>query len=174
MRSILVFFIGLYLGLLVFMPKESLFFTLQKVLSQKNIYINSDIKNSLISLLLKKSVVYYKGMDIAKIKNIKIFPYLLYNFIEVDGVKINFGNYKINNLNFVYSVINPVKLKIYGDSRFGKLEGEANLRKKELKVYVLDLKDSKLKRFLKKDKKGYFYYNTPRIKTKKFLLKCED
>jgi len=158
MKKILFFFIGLYLGLFVFMPKESLFFTVQKILNQKDIYINSNVKNSFFSLILKKSTIFYNKIDIAKIENIEIFPYLFYNLIEADDIKMSFGNYKIKNLNLVYNVIDPFNFKIYGKSNFGKIEGGINLKKRELKVYILNLKDLKLRRFLKKDKKGYFYY----------------
>ena len=157
MKKFFIFCIGLFIGILVFMPKDNLYYTIQKYLSKENIYINSDIKNS-FNLNLKNGDIYENGVNFAKFQQIKIYPFIIFNQIKAKNITIEFQNLKINNLKITYSIINPIKIYIKGISNFGKIEGEINLIKKFVKVYILNLTNNNLKNFLQKDKKGYFYY----------------
>jgi hypothetical protein len=157
MKKFFLFLLGLFLGFVLFMPKDNLYYTLQNFLQKQNIYINSDIKNN-ISLNLKNGTVYYNKMDIAKFKKIYVFPFVFYNEIKAEKVTLNIGNYKINSLRAFYSIFFPVKIFIKGESNFGKIGGYVDLIKREAKIYIYNLTNSALKQFLIKDKKGYFYY----------------
>jgi hypothetical protein len=157
MKKFFLFLAGFLMGLIIFMPKDNLYYTFQDYLKKENIYINSDIK-SRISLYLKNGVVYYNGMDISKFENTEILPFIFYNQIKGKNITLNIGNYKINSLNIVYTVFYPIKIFVKGDSSFGKIDGEVNLIKKEVKIYIKNLTNNSLKRFLRKDNKGYFYY----------------
>jgi hypothetical protein len=157
MKKIFLFLAGFVMGLIIFMPKDNLYYTFQDYLKKEKIYINSDIKSG-ISLDLKNGVVYYNGMDILNFKDINIFPFIFYNEIKAKNINLNMGNYKINSIKIIYSIFYPVKIFVKGKSNFGQLNGNINLIKREIKVYILNLTDNSLKRFLRKDKKGYFYY----------------
>jgi hypothetical protein len=157
MKKFFLFLAGFLMGLIIFMPKDNLYYTFQDYLKKENIYINSDIKSG-ISLYLKNGVVYYNGMDISKFENTEILPFIFYNQIKGKNITLNIGNYKINSLNIVYTVFYPIKIFVKGDSSFGKIDGEVNLIKKEVKIYIKNLTNNSLKKFLRKDDKGYFYY----------------
>jgi hypothetical protein len=157
MKKIFLFLAGLLIGLIVFMPKDNLYYTLQNYLKKEKIYINSNIKSGL-SLKLKNGIVYYKGMDILKFKNINIFPFIYYNEINGQNIKLNMGDYRINTIKIIYIVFYPVRIFLKGESNFGKIKGYIDLIKREVRIYILNLTDKSLKRFLQKDKKGYFYY----------------
>jgi len=160
MKKIFIFLIGLIIGLTVFMPKKSLYFTLQHFLQKEKIYINSEINSNIISLNLKNGTIFYKGIDAIKFKDIVIYPFLLFNNIKANNINIDFENLNINNLDLAYSIINPLKIYIKGDSNFGKIDGVVDLVNRKIKVYILNLNNSTLKAILKKDKKGYFYYES--------------
>ena len=160
MKKFFIFLIGLIIGLIVFMPKKNLYFTLQHFLQKEKIYINSEINSNIISLNLKNGTIFYKGIDAVKFKNIFIYPFLFFNNIKATNIKIDFGNLNINNLDVTYSIINPLKVYIKGDSNFGKIDGSIDLVNRKIKVYILNLNNSTLKAILKKDKKGYFYYES--------------
>ena len=153
--KILTAFIGFLLGLIVFMPKDNIYFKIQEILSKQNIYINSDIKNSL-SLELKNGTVFVKKMDIAYFDKCEIYPYIFWNKIECKNINIA-NQYKIKEIKTSYSLINPLKINISGNSNFGKIEGEINIFDKKGKIYITKLTNSLIKKYLKKDKKGYFY-----------------
>jgi hypothetical protein len=157
MKKILLFLLGLYIGFIVFMPRDNLYYTFQDYLKNKKIYINSDI-NSNIVLHLKKGILYYNGMDILKFKEINILPFVFYNEISGKDIDLNAGNYKIYNTKVLYSLFYPLKVFIKGKSNFGKIDGKIDLIKREVKIYVLNLTNNSLKNFLRKDKEGYYYY----------------
>ncbi len=157
MKRIIIFVFGLFIGVIIFMPKDNLYFTLQKYLAKEKIYINSKIKSNL-KLTLYNGTIYQNDIDFAYFKKIDIMPFLLYNNIKVKNLKINFQNYKIKTLNITYSILNPVKIYISGKSSFGIISGEINLLKRFIRIYILNLSDVNLKTFLRKDNKGYFYY----------------
>ena len=157
MKKFTVFIVGLFLGLIVFMPKDNLYFTLQKYLAKENIYINSKI-NSFNTLNLENGTVYYNGMDIITFNKIKIFPFVFFNRIDVNNLKIKLENLDIKQADITYSILNPLKVYIKGSSNFGDIDGEIDLIKRKIKIYILNLNNRFLKNMLKKDKKGYFYY----------------
>lgn len=153
--KILTAIAGFLLGLIIFMPKDNIYFKIQEILSKKNIYINSDIKNSL-ALELKNGTVFVNKMDLAYFDRCEIYPYIFWNKIECNNINIA-NQYKITNINGSYSIINPFKIKISGNSNFGKIEGEINIFDKNGRIYITKLTNSLIKRYLKKDKKGYYY-----------------
>ena len=157
MKKFLIFLCGLIFGLIVFMPRDNLYYTLQKYLSKENIYINSDIDSS-ININLKKGTVYYNGMDLVTFNKVIISPFIFFNKIEADNIKIKFQDLKITKIDVIYSIINPLKVYIKGSSNFGEINGYIDLVKRKIKIYILNLNNNFLKNFLKKDKKGYFYY----------------
>ena len=157
MKKILIFFAGFLIGLIIFMPKDNLYFTFQKFLASQNIFINSKIKNTL-TLTLYNGKIYQNGINLASFKETTIIPFILYNKISAKDININFQNYKIKNLDITYTLLNPIKIYISGNANFGKIEGIINLFEHFIKIYIFNLNDSNLKPFLKKDKKGYYYY----------------
>jgi hypothetical protein len=157
MKKFFLLLVGFLIGFIVFMPKDNLYYTLQDFLKKQNIYVNSDIKST-ITLKLKNGTVYYNHMDISKFQKIVILPFIFYNEIKANEVILNIENYKINSLKAFYSIFYPIKIFIKGDSNFGKIDGNIDLIKKEAKIYIYNLTNDSLKRFLRKDKKGYFYY----------------
>ena len=158
MKKFFIFLIGLIIGLTVFMPKKSLYFTLQHFLQKEKIYINSEINSNIISLNLKNGTIFYKGIDAVKFKDVFIYPFLFFNSLKATNIDIDFGNLNISNLDITYSIINPSKIYIKGDSNFGRIDGIVDLIDRKIKVYILNLSNSTLKAILRKDKKGYFYY----------------
>ena len=156
MKKIFTVIFGFLLGLYVFMPKKNIVFFIQKELSKYNVYINTSIHTDLFSVTLANSEVFYKGMDLASVKKIKIYPFVFYNKINIDNVTLNIGNYKIKKIYVTYSVLSPKKavIKLFSD----KIAANGYIDIFNKKIYLRFTKtDNTLSRFLKKDKKGYFF-----------------
>jgi hypothetical protein len=153
MKKLLIFIIGFLIGTIVFMPKQELFFKVLEILHNKNIDIISKTEENPLFLKISDAKVYYLNLHSATIKEITVYPYILFNKIEAKNIKINLGDFKIKSLNITY--IPFLNAKLTGKSNFGEFEGEANLN--EIKIYIKN-PSNKIKTFLKKDKKGYFYY----------------
>jgi len=161
MKKLLIFFsflIGFYIGFIIFMPKNELIFTIEKYLKKENIYINANYKEHLFNEEIKNAKIFINSINLIKFKNAKIFPFIFYNKINIKNILIHFQNLKINYLNISHSIINPFKVFITGDSNFGKINGFIDLKNRILKVYIINLTNKNLKSFLRRDKKGYFYY----------------
>jgi len=156
----LAIILSFFIGLVVFVPKENLFFTLQKELNKQHICIDTKTKENLLSLKLRNSKIFVNNINFFNIQKTDILFLLLYNKINIENIKIDFKNLKINHLNIIYSVLNPLNISIKGSANFANIEGNIDLKTKKLKVYLLNLTNSSIKSFLKKDKKGYFYVQT--------------
>jgi len=153
MKKFLLILMGFFLGFIIFMPKEHLFYKLLYILHNKNIDIQTQITKTPFKMKLENTQIYYLKIKTAQVKNVLIKPFIAFNEIEANDIKLNVGNFIIKNLKIVY--IPFLKAKIQGKGNFGEFSGYANL--KEIKIYVKH-PSRRILAFLKKDKKGYFYY----------------
>jgi hypothetical protein len=158
MKKLFIILSGFFVGVIFFIPKQNLFYLLQKELQKNNIYINTSINSNPIKLSLKNSDIFVNGINIAKFKNANIYLYLFYNKITISQIKIDIGDYLIKKLNIIHSILDPTHIKIDAIANFGQIEGDVNILNRELKIYITHLKSYTIKKFLKKDKKGYYYY----------------
>ncbi len=153
----LTIILSFFIGLIIFMPKENLFFTLQKELKKENIFINTKASSNLIDLKLDNSKIFVNKINIANIESIKITPLLFFNKIDLKNIKIDFNHLNVDNLNLTYSILTPFNVDIKGSSNFATIKGFIDLKNRNMKIYLLNLTNKTIKSFLKKDKKGYFY-----------------
>jgi hypothetical protein len=149
--------LGFVIGIVFFLPKENLFFELQKKLAEQNIYINTDIKETPVYLDLKNGTVYVSQMDIVRFKSCRIEPFVLWNKIGCSDINIA-DQYKINRISLNYSLLHPLSVIVKGAGNFGKINGKIDIIGKSGKIYITGLTNPLIKKFLKKDKKGYYYY----------------
>ena len=153
MKKFFLALFGFYIGIIVFMPKESLFYKVLETADKKGINVISKTYQTPIFLEIKNAKIFYLKMPSAQIQKIKIYPFLVYNRIDAKNITLKIGDYKIKNLNIIY--IPFLNAKIKGEASFGTFEGYANF--KEIKIYIKNPKRD-IKGFLRKDNKGYFYY----------------
>ena len=158
MKKAITVFLGFYLGFVVFMPKENIFFTVQKYLAPYKIYINADTAATPLALYLHRGTLFFDGMDIAAFDHCKLYPWLFLNLCTISDTKINVGGFKIQKLRLLYSIVNPLKIYLEGSANFGTLKGYINIKNRELKIYIHHIKNSAIKTYLQKDKEGYFYH----------------
>jgi len=158
MKKFLIFIFGLFIGIFLFLPKNELYYLLQNELKKENIYIVAKSDSYLTKLTLKNGSIFYESMEVARFKIINAYIYLFYDKIEINDLKLEIGNYKVLKATVIYSVINPFKAKITAKANFANIEGYIDLKNRNLKLYFYKIKNYSVKRFLKKDKKGYYYY----------------
>jgi len=158
MKKFFIFLISFYIGFIIFMPKSNLLFSLEKYLKHQNIYLNATYKENIFKLNIKNAKIFINKINLIDFKEAHIMPFIFYNKLEIKNIFIHFQNLKVSNLDINYSILNPLKILIKGNSNFGKIEGFVNLKDKFIKIYILNLTNNNIKSFLQKDKKGYFYY----------------
>ena len=158
------FFLSLIL-LWLFAPKVELYYLLEKSLKEKSIIIsNENITDTWYGLKIENADLYLDGAKIANISELNFNFFLFYNTLKINEIKMdkslsNMAPKEINNLAAIYSVLEPLKVKLDADGSFGVLDGSVALVDKKIEILFPVAKELKtIKKFLKKDKeKGWFY-----------------
>ena len=158
------FFLMLIL-LWIFAPKVELYYLLEKSLKEKNILIsNESITDTWYGLKIRNADIYVAGAKVSHIDELNFNFFLFYNTLKINEIKMdktlsNMAPKEINSLSAVYSVLNPLNVKLDGAGSFGVLDGRVALRERKIEILFPIEKELKtIKKFLKKDKeKGWFY-----------------
>lgn len=124
-----LFFTLVFLGIfLLFLPKQNLYFLLEKELLKKQIFISEqEIVEKYFSLNLDNIFINYNNTKLAKIQSINMTLSLFYNSVNLKNVKILYPlpvniPSKIKNLQITYTLLNPLKIKFELRGEFGTLE----------------------------------------------------
>ena len=73
-KNIFITFIVFCFAFLVFMPKQELYFTLEKELAKQDIEINEEsLKETVFGLTAKNVTFYFKGIKVATAQEIDIY-----------------------------------------------------------------------------------------------------
>jgi uncharacterized membrane protein len=164
-KNIFIAFIVFWFALLLFMPKQELYFTLENALAKQDIEINEQsIEEGIFSLNLIKPVIYVKGIKIATVEKINIFTLFFYNNINVRSMHLDeslksFAPQNIDRANISYSLFFPFAVNIDANGSFGLLEGNANLNKRNIRLDFSETTTAidPIRSNLKKDEKGLYY-----------------
>ncbi len=164
-KNIFITFIVFLFALLVFMPKQELYFTLEKELAKQDIEINEQsIEEGIFSLNLIKPVIYVKGIKIASIEKINIFTLIFSTNINVKSLILDdslksFAPGKIDVANISHSLFSPFNVNIGANGSFGAIEGSANLNERTLRLDFTETTKEldSIRSNLKKDEKGLYY-----------------
>ncbi|MEO1927776.1 MAG: hypothetical protein ABGX26_03725 [Nautiliaceae bacterium] len=143
------------MGIIIFFPSAELFFYIQKTLSHRHIYIDTEIKNSHF-LTLNNTKIYKNDIKICSFKKATIKPFILFNTIYIENLKTDF-NFNLKQLNLYYTLFKPYKIHLTAKNENSILKGEIDLKNHYLKIYFSNPSNS-IKNLLKKDAKGYYYY----------------
>jgi len=160
-------FIGLLLGwfvLLAFMPKQELYYKLEKELAKNDIKINEKrLESGLFSLTLHESDIYVKGIKLATVEKVNFFTLLFYSKVSLDQLHID-DSLKamlptlVTTATLTHAVWQPMAVNVLGEGSFGGLEGVANLTESTLRLDFNDSNSiSNLKPQLQEDEKGWYY-----------------
>jgi hypothetical protein len=163
-KNIVIALFVTWFAVLLFMPKQELYYSLEKELLTQGIESNEkQIKTGIFSLTIKDAEVYVKGIKIATLDELSFFTLLFYNSLTVEGVKIDsslsaFAPEEISKILLMHSVLSPSKAYITAMGSFGLAEGVVDLNSSTLRIDLVDAKDiGNLKSQLKKDDKGWYY-----------------
>ena len=163
-KNILFSLLVVWFALLLFMPKEALYFTLEKALFTEGIEINEkEMVPSIFSLNIKDATIYYHGIEIASVEEIDFFTLLLFSKVELKGLKTEESLKKfvpevLTKTTLIHSVLSPFEAFITSFGSFGAAEGVADLKNSTVRINIVDEKElGVLKSQMKKDAKGWYY-----------------
>ncbi len=167
MQMVKKFFILLFIAwfaLLFFMPKQELYYTLEKELAQQGVEINEEsINEGIFSLTINNASVYVKGIKIATIEKVSFFTLLFYTKAEIDNLLLDdslkaMAPQHTDKVLLTHSLLSVWTVPIHAEGSFGVVDGYADLKARKVRLNFIETKEiDSIKSQLKKDKKGWYY-----------------
>ncbi len=163
-KNIFISLFFLWFAILIFMPKQKIYYTLEHELLKQDIKINEkSIEEGIFSLKITDAKVYAKGIEIANIDEINFFTLLFYSNVTIYSIVIDdylksYTPGDIDKVITMHSVLSPFEafLTISGD--FGIAEGVIDMNNRDLRINITDIENVKnIKSMLKKDEEGWYY-----------------
>lgn len=137
-RSLYVLYI--FLIVLIFVPKEKLFYTIETWLAQEHLYITDETLNDrLIFLDAQNARIVLDNLEVASVENIRITPWILFNRLSVSSVDVS-SQYrslfpgKIDEMELTYSILHPLSVQIHARGDFGECRGAVDLVEQKVRV----------------------------------------
>ena len=154
----------LWISFIVFMPKQEIYFGLEKELAKQGIEINEGmIEEGVFDLVLNDVTVYVEGVKVATVKRISFFTVLWYSKVKIEemhtdkGLKSIISVYMEKTVLF-HSVMNPLHVYFKARGDIGELKGDISLSDHKARIEFMKEKNTDiLKRFLKEDEAGWYY-----------------
>jgi len=163
-KKIAISLLLLWFVLVLFMPKEEIYFKIEQELVKHDIELNEESRSEgVFSLSLKNVTVYVKGIPLATVEEIDFFTLLFYTSIHFEILMIDeslktMTPTEIENLLISQSVLAPLSLSVKAEGPFGEASGSVDLGNRMLHM---DFNDTKalgmLKSEMKQDEKGWYY-----------------
>jgi len=163
-KYILISLIALILSFIAFMPKEQLYYFAEQKLNEQNIVISQEeINTKFGALIVSHGVVNAQGVDVAQFNRAKILPLFFVNRATIENIEFlniakNFINFDIEKVNLNHTIFKPFIVTIRANGGFGSASGYIDLKNKTIRIDITEAKNiNSIKRFLKKDNKGWYY-----------------
>ena len=163
-KNSLIMFTIVWLAIFLFMPKQEIYYKIERELLEHNIELNeASIDEGLFSLTLKGVAVYAKGINVANIKQVDLLTLLFYSSVQAQALHLSDSlksmvSGDMKGLVLSHSILSPLNILVSADGSFGSLRGNMDIS--ERKIH-LDFNESKnievIKKYLKKSEKGWYY-----------------
>jgi len=163
------YFLFFIFALMLFVPKDGLYFLLEKNLKQYDVIISQEsLKESLLSLNVEHLALSVKAVDAALVEQISISLFGVYNTLKIEEIELSslveaYMPAKISSFDATYSLLHPLEIRAYSEGEFGSAKLTFNLQEHHLDVKLapskLMLKQYKnsLKEFKKSETGEYSY-----------------
>jgi len=172
MLKLLSYFIFFIFMLILFVPKNSIWYFAEKSLKQYEIVIsNESLEDSFTTLNVNNLEISAKTVDAGTIKELDftlllIYNKLLFTDIELSSLVESYLPSKIEKLEISYTLFNPLFVEAEGSGEFGTTKMKFNLQTRELIVSLHPSKKmfssykNSLKQFKKSETGEYIYAKT--------------
>ncbi len=166
-KKFFILLLVLWFALLLFMPKQALYYKLEEFLLKNEIKINEkSIEEGLFSLTLYESKVYVKGIKLGTVEKIEFFTLLFYTQVELHTLLLdeslkNMAPTEIDELKLTHAIWNPLNISLDSQGLFGNVSGYVSLVEPHIRLDFNETKSIEtFKGSLKQDEKGWFYETT--------------
>jgi len=163
-KKILILLFAVWFALLLFMPKQEIYYKLEKELEKQGVEINEEyIDEGVFSLTLNNASVYVKGIKIATVEKASFFTLLFYTKAQVDNLVLDdslkaMAPRQTDRAVFKHSVFSLFNISVNAKGSFGVVNGHINLKERTVRLGFVEAKEiDSIKSQLKKDEKGWYY-----------------
>ena len=166
------YFAFFILALIYFTPKVSTYYLLETKIEVFDVVVSSEkLTDNGFSLSIDNANISVKSIDSANIGSAIVKVFGIYNLIDLNNITLSntaksFVPLHVDNVNIVYSILNPLSVRGYGVGEFGEFDANFNLLDRDLylllkpsKKMLINYKSS-LKNLNKNDNGEYIYDKT--------------
>ncbi len=165
-----LFYLLLFLSaLLYFLPKEHLYYLVQQTLQEQKITLTQkQLHETPFGIELHAVTLSYEGVPVAKIKDIRVTLFGLYDSVKAEGVELSSlaSSYIPPKLSFVmanYSVLHPLAIDTVAQGVFGSLKAVLHLQEKKVLAtvkpsHIFQTNYGRSLRYLHRKKDGEYSY----------------
>jgi len=167
MKKILLVFVVFLLGVILFMPKVNLYYTLENFLKKEHIVIKEgSLKDRWVDLSIKDAVVFYDGIASVEASSITVLPWLLYHKVTMQDVHptpdiARMFDANAQRVTMTHSVLDYKHIMIEAEGDFGLLHGTLDVMEQKihlvLEVSELFKNNALVKQYFKKQEEGLVY-----------------
>lgn len=150
--------------LILFMPKEEIYFRMEQELAKNEIKLNEEHRNEgLFSLNLENVTVYVKGIPLATVEKISFFTLLFHTCINVEALMIDeslkaMTPTEVEHLHISQNILSPFDIKVKAEGPFGQASGSVDLNQRMVHMDINETKGlGMLKSKLKQGEEGWVY-----------------
>ena len=135
-----LYILYILLIVLVFIPKEKIFYTIESYLAQEHIYITDETLNDrLVFLDVQNARIVLDNLEVASVENIRITPWIIFNRLSLTSVDVSseyqtFFPGKIDEMELTYSILHPLSIQIHARGDFGQCRGAVDLMDQKVRV----------------------------------------
>ncbi len=172
MKKLAMFFVYtfiFFISLEFFTPKVQLFYLLEQQIHKFDVVIDEkSVEDTGFSLKINSFDIYVKGIKSVNIEELKITPFLVYNYIGIKNIHLDdtmksFLPLDIESVDIKYSIFNPLNILIHAKGDFGEASAKVNILDKKVSASlepsgIMKKRFSQTLKMLKKSKEGGYTY----------------
>mgnify|MGYP003609255404 CR=1 FL=1 len=142
MKNFAIISLSFYIFLILFLPKNEIYYTFEKQLKTFNISLTDEtFENNGYNLVVNDAQLRWEGNSIGIVENIKLNPFMFWNSFEVSNITLtpdmaSFLPRKIESFSFTQHIFSPTLLKFKANGDFGKLDGFFDAKEKRMFVSI--------------------------------------
>jgi len=165
-KKILIVILATILSIIIFAPKDRLYFMLEEQLKAQNgvVISNEKLNSGMFGLEITKGDISINDIELIKFDLIDISSFIVSSTIKIDNIKLDksiSSMLPISELNasISHNIISPMEITI--DISSGNITQNATLKVVEdglIQIRIDDINSTQwLKAFMQKDENGWYY-----------------
>ncbi len=163
-KRVIMVLVVLWFSLLLFMPKEALYYQLEQRLATEGIEINEEaIAVGAFSLTLKGVAIYVKGIEVATVEQIELFSLLFYSRLTIESLRVDdtlkaMVPQETYHATVYHSLLLPLEIRLDANGSFGTLTGHVDISHHKVRIDFPEVKSlGVLRTQLKQGEEGLYY-----------------